>query len=139
MARQSDEVFFADSYYYLALLNPGDEAHEALVDFNQSFSGKVVTTDWVLTEVADAMSASWNRKGFINLFDFLKVNESVEIVRADRGLFDQGLDLFRRRPDKDWSLTDCISFVVMEKREIHKALTGDRHFQQAGFHAVFAP
>jgi hypothetical protein len=51
-------------------------------------------------------------------------------------LFYAGLDLFSRRPDKYWSLTDCISFVVMERFSMTDALTADRHFQQAGFNAL---
>ena len=46
---------------------------------------------------------------------------------------EEGLGLYESRPDKEWSLTDCISFVVMKKEGIVEALTEDRHFEQAGF------
>lgn len=55
-----------------------------------------------------------------------------------RSLFDRGIELYNARDDKDWSLTDCISFVVMEEHGIKEALTGDRHFEQAGFRALLA-
>ena len=55
---------------------------------------------------------------------------------ADSFYFDEGVRLYVARPDKDWSLTDCISFVVMRERGITEALTGDRHFEQAGFVAL---
>lgn len=61
---------------------------------------------------------------------------AVEIIPPSSGLFERGLRLFRERPDKGWSLTDCISFVVMEERGIRDALTGDHHFEQAGFAAL---
>jgi hypothetical protein len=48
-------------------------------------------------------------------------------------LFDRGIARFSQRPDKSWSLTDCISFVVMEERGIREALTADHHFGQAGY------
>ena len=51
-------------------------------------------------------------------------------------LFDAGVELYVRRPDKAWSLTDCISFVVMREHGMNEALTGDRHFEQAGFIAL---
>jgi predicted nucleic acid-binding protein len=51
-------------------------------------------------------------------------------------LFDAGLELYSRRPDKEWSLTDCISFVVMEEHGLTEALTTDHHFEQAGFTAL---
>ena len=57
------------------------------------------------------------------------------MLRAE--LLDRGVERFRKRPDKDWPLTDCISFVVMEDEGISDALTGDRHFEQAGFKAIF--
>jgi len=54
----------------------------------------------------------------------------------DTKLFHRGVELFRRRPDKGWPLTDCISFVVMQDHGIDEALTADVHFQQAGFTAL---
>ncbi len=51
----------------------------------------------------------------------------------------RGLDLYQSRPDKAWSLTDCISFIVMGDERLDDALTGDRHFAQAGFVPVFGP
>ena len=63
----------------------------------------------------------------------------VKIVAPDQALLDRGLALYRARPDKDWSLTDCISFVVMEREKIAEALTADHHFEQAGFLALLKP
>jgi hypothetical protein len=53
-------------------------------------------------------------------------------------MLQRGLDLFAKRPDKNWSVTDCISFVVMEDEGVAAALTGDNHFEQAGFRALLA-
>ena len=63
----------------------------------------------------------------------LRNDSLVTIVPADKRLYDSGIALYRDRPDKAWSLTDCISFVVMKERGISEALTGDHHFEQAGF------
>jgi predicted nucleic acid-binding protein len=127
---------FADSFYFLALFNPRDAAHERAVEASKRFSGMLVTTDWVLVELADALCDAVNRGGCVDLIDDLRHSSRVEIEIASRAAFDAGWDLFRIRPDKDWSLTDCISFVVMREQGIADALTGDHHFEQAGFRAL---
>jgi hypothetical protein len=68
--------------------------------------------------------------------DQIEADSAVRVVAVDDGLFRERLDLFRQRPDKDWSLTDCISFVLMQRERMTQALTADHHFQQAGFVAL---
>jgi len=88
---------------------------------------------WVLTELGDALHRGRNRKTFAHFLDTLGEHEDLDIVPASAELFQRGIALFRLRPDKEWSLTDCISFVVMAEKGISEALTSDRHFEQAGF------
>ncbi|MBN1490061.1 MAG: type II toxin-antitoxin system VapC family toxin [Phycisphaerae bacterium] len=127
---------FADTFYYLALLNADDAAHERAVEASDRTSGKVVTTAWVLTEIADALAAPDRREDFLLLLRMLKDDSEVIIVPATQDLFDAGIELFAGRADKDWSLTDCISLVVMQEHGITDVLTGDHHFEQAGFVAL---
>ena len=127
---------FADSFYFLALLNPADAAHAVAARVAKELRRPLVTTAWVLTEVADAMAAPPNRPLFLKLIAGLRALPSVEIVPASSELFDRGIELYARRPDKSWSLTDCLSFVVMTERGLTDALTGDHHFEQAGFRAL---
>jgi predicted nucleic acid-binding protein len=126
---------FADTFYFLALLNPNDGAHSAAVA-NSSGPGGIVTTEWVLTELGDAMAHHPRRKGFLDLHRLLRSDADALIVPASADLFARGVELYALRADKDWSLTDCISFVVMQDHRLTDALTGDRHFEQAGFHAL---
>ena len=70
------------------------------------------------------------------MMDNLRSAEDIEIVPASSELFSKGFAFFTSRPDKDWSFTDCISFVVMRERGITNALTADHHFEQAGFVAL---
>jgi hypothetical protein len=77
------------------------------------------------------------RRVFLFMLADLRKNPHCFIMPPCQRLFDQGLDLYARRLDKDWSLTDCISFVVMEEHGLHEALTGDNHFEQAGFKPLF--
>ena len=127
---------FADTFYFLALTNPRDQAHGDAVAWTQGFSGKMLTTSWVLTEFADAMSDPRNRMEFVSTLRDLQANPQMQIVEPDPQLFDAGVRLYGSRPDKGWSLTDCISFVVMQREGITDALTGDHHFEQAGFVAL---
>ena len=98
----------------------------------------MVTTAWIVTELANALAKGANRQSFASLLEDLRSDERVQIIPADSRLFESGLGLYLRRMDKDWSLTDCISFAVMEQMGLTNALTGDRHFEQAGFSVVLA-
>jgi predicted nucleic acid-binding protein len=128
---------FADAFFFVALLNPKDRAHEPARSYIEpDLERPLVTTTWVLVEVGDAMATTpRNREAFLRLYRTLRENATVEIVSGEDRL-DSGLDLYARRPDKAWSLTDCISFVVMTDRGLTEALTGDHHFEEAGFRAV---
>jgi uncharacterized protein len=125
---------FADTFYFLALRNPRDEGHARAVAFtSQMGSRPVVTTAWILTEVADALAKPHNRAGFTDLLTMLSLNPNATIIPPTQSLFEQGIAYYSSRADKDWTLTDCISFVVMAERQITEALTADHHFEQAGF------
>lgn len=130
---------FADSFYFFALLNPRDEAHPQAKAFSDRFDGEMVTTAWVLTELADGLSAPPRRTAFTNILDSFQSDPSLLLIPPSVELFQAGADLFRSRADKMWSLTDCISFVVMQAHGLTDALTGDHHFVQAGFRALLVP
>ncbi len=87
----------------------------------------------MLTEVVDALSRPADRSHAVAFVRTQQNDPAVVIISADHTLFELGLDLFSRRLDKDWSLTDCISFVVVRRHKLTDALTADRHFEQAGF------
>ena len=133
-------TFFADSFYFIALFNPRDRWHAAATSYSKSGRYRLVTSWWVLAEVGDAMAHSpgtrWN---FTELVRDLEGSAQVTIEPFSDGLLRLALDLYARRPDKGWSLTDCTSFVVIERDGLTDALTGDRHFTQAGFVALLAP
>jgi len=126
---------FADSAYYLALLNENDELHERAKSATEQMRGPIVTTAWVLAELADAMCRPRNRGLAVEFIRDLLSDSRVKVVAASQDLFDRGLELYSTRHDKIWSLTDCISFVVMQDHGLTVALTADRDFEQAGFTA----
>lgn len=127
---------FADTVYYLALVNPRDQYAAAATRFTAEFSGAFVTTAWVLTEVANALARAPNRSLFVELYHDLAEDARVMIVPANSEVFEQGIELYSQRPDKDWSLTDCLSFHVMREYGLTNALTADHHFEQAGFNTL---
>ena len=129
-------LIFADTFYFLAILNPNDSAHALARSVAGELTGPILTTEWVLTEVVDAMSARRVRQLFLRLLENLRADSNCTIIPATATLFGEGVKLYARRPDQEWSLTDCISFVVMQRLGISRALTGDRHFEQAGFQAL---
>ena len=131
------KAVFADTFYYIALLNANDSSHETIVAATHELKSKTVTTAWVLLELANALSAQRHRETFAKFLNRLRENPNVIIYEADRELFDLGVALYRDRSDKEWSLTDCISFQVMTREGITEALTGDHHFTQAGFSILF--
>ncbi len=127
---------FADSFYFFALVNDKDPAHGKAIRFLQTYQGRILTTAWVLMEVGDGLSHPLNRPSFLLTVDSLKKEPNSTIVSPSDELLEAGIDLYRKRPDKEWSLTDCISFVIMGRQGLTDALTGDHHFEQAGFTAL---
>lgn len=133
------KVVFADTFYYLAWVNPRDQAHLAARQFSDSFRGTLVTTSAILLELGGALCRSANRTHFLRLVDEIRQDTNTIIVPIDENYQNRGIELFRNRMDKDWSLTDCVSFVVMAELELKDALTGDHHFEQAGFRILHGP
>ena len=129
-------IRFADTHFYLAVLNTRDAVHERALQMSRTFRGVVVTTEFVLLELADGLVRPPARQAFTRLFNSLRGDSLVDIVPASAELWERGRALYADRPDKLWSLTDCISFVVMKERGISEALTADHHFEQAGFVAL---
>lgn len=130
---------FADTFYFLALLSRSDQAHTKAVAFTANNPVRLVTTGWVLTELADGLARSpRGRAEFVSTLADLRSSPDVTIAPCSDGLLSEGIQLYAARSDKEWSLTDCISFVVMTREGIRESLTGDRHFEQAGFVALLA-
>jgi hypothetical protein len=127
---------FADTFFFLALANPNDPAHESADAAFDEYGRRLVTTQWVLVEVGNSLSRRTYRRKFTALLGLLGDNPDAVIVPATPQLYERGVALHKSRHDKEWSVTDCISFLIMKERGIRDALTGDRHFDQAGFRAL---
>ena len=130
------ENIFADTAAFIALLISRDKFHRAASEIMIELTAKdtrLFVTEMVLIELANALSSVELRTRAVILIDELQTLPNVEIVWSSGELFEKAWSLYRERPDKEWSLTDCASFVVMREREITLAFTSDKHFEQAGF------
>ncbi len=126
---------FADSMYFFALLSRHDQFHHRALELSR-VAYPVTTTRWVLMEVGDGLSAPHRRKRFVDLLGVLHRRADVRIFPADDHQFRRAAELYAERMDKNWSMTDCTSFVVMRDLGLSDALTADHHFEQAGFVAL---
>ena len=122
---------FVDSFYWLALLDPRDPYHQKANQVPRP--ARMVTTQAVQLEVMNALSPVRLRGLAVLFWRETTSDPALVVVPLDNDLLQRGVALYENRPDKSWSLTDCLSFRVMEDRGITDALTGDHHFEQAGF------
>jgi len=132
-------LFFADTFYWIALTNPKDSAHREIMAFTAKLAPRsVITTDEVLTELlAYCSSYPRLRQAAGPAVLQLQKDPDIRIIPQSRASFLDGLSLYNARPDKGYSLTDCISMQTMRREGLIEALTNDRHFDQEGFRALF--
>src|SRR5260370_38967734 len=124
---------FADTSYWMGLVNPRDQIHQKAVSVSRQLSSEsLVTTDMVLAEVLNSFSDSLYREAVGRMVASLRQDQNLTIVPQTRAQFESALQRYRQAADKGWSLTDCASFQVMEAEQIRAALTHDQHFAQAG-------
>jgi len=131
---------FVDTAVVIALLLESDEHHgkawaKILAMRSQA---RLVTTRAVCLEIGSSLSRPRHRAQAAALLASIEHDPEFEVVPLSEDLYAEGLTLFGERADKAWSLTDCLSFVVMRKRGITSALTTDQHFRQAGFEPLLA-
>ena len=133
------KAFFLDSAYVIALAQASDQYHDTAMQLAASVTDgntPLVTTRAVMLEVGAALARAKARPGAVRLIASLESAPYVEIIPLTEELSAQGWALFCERRDKEWSWTDCISFVVMKERGLSQSLTSDQHFEQAGFTAL---
>lgn len=132
-------VFFLDTAYAIALSAPTDQLHGSAVQLAEQIEAEnvsLVTTHAVAIEIGNALSKLKYRRAASELLAALDADPLVEVVPLTEELYERAYQLYAARPDKEWGLTDCVSFVVMQDRGLAEALTADEHFRQAGFRAL---
>lgn len=129
--------YFADAWFFIALLDRGDSHHRLANQLAARLvTARIVTHDSVLTEMLAFFSneGSSFRRAAAQMAR--RAFQTYEVVTHDRSLFTRALTRYEQRPDKEYSLVDCMSMVLMEERGIRHVLTNDHHFTQAGFSIV---
>ena len=131
------EPIFVDTGVWIALFFARDALHrKAQVALERAQGRRLLTTSAVLLETLDGFASHGLRHLAAPLRQTIQASHQLEVVHVDATLFGRGWDLYQSRGDKSWSLTDCISFVVMQERGLSEALAHDQHFVQAGFRAL---
>jgi len=129
-------TIFADTFYFVALLDSADAHHTQAVGWSRQKGISFLTTEYVLIELGDAFHAPGQREEFVVFQDALRSDAQFRVLPSSPQLYTAGLNLYCRRRDKLWQLTDCISFAAMKQQHLREALTGDQHFEQAGLTAL---
>ena len=133
-------TLFADTFYWIALADFSDNAHQqALALTTERAASRIVTRDEVLTEYLTFFSTAPERirRGVAESVEDILASSVIRVIPQSRESFFAGLQLYRVRPDKGYSMVDCISMQVMRKEGLTEVLTNDRHFEQEGFKAMF--
>jgi uncharacterized protein len=131
---------FADTFYWVALINPADEWSDRVVRFAESTKDiQFVTTEEVLAEVLAFYSkaSQYLRQQAAVLVRAILDDPDVTVIEQSHFSFLKGLELYESRPDKGYSLTDCVSMIAMQSLGITEVLSHDRHFTQEGFAILF--
>jgi uncharacterized protein len=129
-------AIFADTGYWIALFNPRDDLHAKALTVARVTQGHlIVTSQLILTEFLNYYASLGQsfRQQAVQVVRSLQQATEVEIVPQTDDQFQAALTLYSQRPDKEWSLVDCASFLIMQERNLREALAHDEHFQQAGF------
>lgn len=129
-------MIFVDTGHFIAVLNSTDALHGRALAWGRAVRERLVVTEYVLWETVNSESRHQQRARVHRLLLHIARSRQYEVIPATPQWYERGLALHRARGDKDWSLTDCISFEVMRERGIVRALTHDQHFEQAGFEAM---
>lgn len=127
---------FADTFYWIAAINPGDDWHNRVRTLTTTLNQvQIVTTDEVLTEVLTffATRGIHMRRRAVALVKAVMSNPKILVLQQTRDSFLRGIQLYENRPDKGYSLPDCISMNAMRQLNITEILTQDKHFTQEGF------
>lgn len=138
MTHRLDRVFL-DSSFVIATYNLRDQFHRRALQVDAALltAREIWTTDGVLLEIAASLAKPSTRAKAVQTWDqFHGLDGRFHCVELSGTLLADAMDLYRERPDKAWSLTDCLSFIVMERERLIDALTSDEHFEQAGFRAL---
>jgi predicted nucleic acid-binding protein len=125
-----------DTGFVIALINKRDRYHKQARILADQYDGQpMLITDAILLEIGNALARGFKAEASEIIANFL-ISDEVKVIRLSPQLFDEAFALYQKYRDKEWSLVDCVSFIVMRQENSKQALTFDRHFIQAGFEVL---
>ncbi len=130
---------FLDTSFSIAMAIEKDDFHERALELADKIEAEniyILTTQAIVLEIGNALSKLKYRQSAVGIIQHLESDLNTSIISLTDELYNKAFELFRNRPDKEWGLVDCISFVVMKEQKITDALTADEHFMQAGFRVL---
>lgn len=133
------EAVLIDTWALLALINRDDQWHRPAAELSRELHARsrpLLTTAWILAEFLGGAARPPLRPLAIQGVQQLRASPRVEIVPASPGDWEEGFQLYQDRPDKSWSLVDCLSILLCQRRGVVEVFTGDRHFEQAGLRVL---
>ncbi len=135
-------IVFVDSSAFKANYDLTDDYHQRAAELMQKVAARksdvtyFLTTDYVLDEALTLTRFASSHDKAVELADGARNSKFLQIVYSDENLFTEALKMFRNHSDKEWSFTDCVSFVTMKKHIVKTAFTFNAHFKQAGFAVI---
>lgn len=133
------ETLFANSSFFVAYHDSKDENHQPAQALVRGFEGRpvlLVTTDYLFDEVITVLLVRNNKHIAIQAGKAMLEESNIELVRIDEELFNEAWEIFQRFQNKEWSFTDCTSYMVMKKLNIGTGISFDKHFKQFGVRVV---
>ena len=131
------QQIFMDTAFLLAVIDNSDTFHNIATECYQQLIKErwsIITTDAVLIEIGNGLSKPQWRKVAYNWITKIRKSRTIfTVIPTTPEILKKALELYGSRLDKEWGLTDCISFIVMQEHHLTTALTIDHHFEQAGY------
>ncbi|CAN2042247.1 PIN domain-containing protein [Candidatus Magnetomoraceae bacterium gMMP-15] len=128
---------FMDTGFLIALIDNSDTYHEIAIESYRNLIMKkwpIITTEAILTELGNALSKlRWRQIAYKWITSIKKSKTIFTVIPVKNEIFDKSLKFYGSRLDKEWGLTDCISFIIMQENSLTHALSTDHHFKQAGY------
>ncbi|MGI8605007.1 MAG: type II toxin-antitoxin system VapC family toxin [Verrucomicrobiales bacterium] len=129
---------FVDTHAFYCVMSRNDRQHDRAKSLLQSMTAVPVTTDWIVGETVNLLTARRKHHVAMRFLDYLDASDGLRIVHVDAARFDRARELIRVHREHEFPFTDCTSFVVMKEFGMHDVLTNDRHFRIMGFNPLLA-
>jgi predicted nucleic acid-binding protein len=127
---------FADTSGWVSIVDKSDKYHFEVAKTFREFQEKrirILTSDYVLDESVTHLLNATGHRSAVDFGRWILQSAQVEVARVDEDIWEAAWEMFQAYEDKEWSFTDCTSFVLMQRRQLYLAFSFDHHFEQAGF------